>query len=327
MEPGALSDVLATLRLTQHPDLLIGLSVSDDAAVYRLNGDTALVQTVDFFPPIVDDPYTFGAIAAANALSDVYAMGAKPILALAIAGFPRDLDQTVIHAILQGGADKVAEAGAVLAGGHTIADNEPKYGLCVTGVVHPNRVTPKANAQAGDLIYLTKPLGTGIITTAIKRNQGDQAHLEAAIASMTMLNKRAAEHIATVGMVHSVTDVTGFGLLGHAAEIARNSDVGLQFDHTALPLLDGALEYAQQGIAPGGLQSNRRFVERDDGVTYATYVAEPYKLIMHDPQTSGGLLIVIPPDHAERLEAEFAKHGDSLWRIGEVREQHGIFIC
>lgn len=198
MGPGALSTILAGLRLPTHPNLLIGLDVSDDAAVYRLSESSALVQTVDFFPPIVDDPYTFGAIAAANALSDIYAMGAKPILALAIAGFPSDLPADTIQAILQGGADKVAEAGAVVAGGHTVIDQEPKYGLCVTGLVDPARITPKANAQVGDRILLTKPVGTGLITTAGKRGLATQADLDSAILSMLTLNKYAAELALTV---------------------------------------------------------------------------------------------------------------------------------
>jgi selenide, water dikinase len=184
MGPGALSAVLAGLRVPSHPDLLIGLDVSDDAAVYRINDTTAMVQTVDFFPPIVDDPYTYGAIAAANALSDVYAMGGRPVLALAIAGFPDDLPHTIIQAILQGGADKVAEAGAVLGGGHTVVDKEPKYGLSVTGLIDPRRITPKANAQVGDRLLLTKPLGTGLITTAAKQDRASDAHLQAAISSI-----------------------------------------------------------------------------------------------------------------------------------------------
>src|SRR5437867_3774416 len=193
MGPAALAQVLRSLILPDHPNLLVGLRVSDDAAVYRIADDLALVQTVDFFPPIVDDPYTFGAIAAANALSDVYAMGGRPILALAIAGFPEDLPAPTISAILQGGADKVAEAGAVVAGGHTVVDKEPKYGLCVTGLVHPSRVTAKANARPGDVLLLTKPLGTGVITTAHKRGIVAAEHLAGAVASMLRLNRRAAE--------------------------------------------------------------------------------------------------------------------------------------
>src|SRR6185295_16944401 len=244
MGPGALAQVLRSLTLPSHPNLLIGLEVSDDAAVYRIADDLALVQTVDFFPPIVDDPYTFGAIAAANALSDVYAMGGRPILALAIAGFPEDLPAATISAILQGGADKVAEAGAVVAGGHTVVDKEPKYGLCVTGLVHPDRVTAKAHARPGDVLLLTKPLGTGVITTAHKRGEAADEHLRAAVASMLRLNRRAAE-IAAGANPHGATDITGFGLLGHAGELARNSGVGIEIAIERVPLLHGALDYAR----------------------------------------------------------------------------------
>jgi len=325
MGPGALSTVLAALRLPTSPRLLIGLEVSDDAAVYQLNDDTALVQTVDFFPPIVDDPYTFGAIAAANALSDIYAMGARPALALAVAGFPDDLDPAIITAIMQGGADKVAEAGAVLAGGHTVTDREPKYGLCVTGTVHPARVTPKANARPGDVLLLTKPLGTGLITTAAKREQADPAHLDAAVASMLLLNRRAAELAQAVG-VHSATDITGFGLLGHAAEVARNSGVGLHVAAGALPLLPGALEYARAGIAPGGLGRNRAFLEADGYVRYAPGVEEAHRLLLFDPQTSGGLLLALPPEPAAELQRRCAEAGQGCWAIGTVTEAPGIQV-
>ncbi|NJM08060.1 selenide, water dikinase SelD [Candidatus Gracilibacteria bacterium] len=325
MGPGALSDVLSSLRLPAHPDLLIGLDVSDDAAVYRLPDGSALVQTVDFFPPIVDDPYTFGAIAAANALSDVYAMGGRPILALAVAGFPEDLPSEVIRAILQGGADKVAEAGAVVAGGHTVVDKEPKYGLCVTGLVDPARVTPKANAQPGDVLLLTKALGTGLITTAAKQERASAEHLAAAVASMLMLNRRAAE-IAARFVVHSATDITGFGLLGHAAEIARNSTVGLHIESRALPVLPGALEYAAAGIAPGGLHRNRAYLETNGYTRYAATFDQARKPLLFDPQTSGGLLIVLTPDEAARLEAAFAETDQACWRIGAVTQGAGIVV-
>ncbi len=317
MGPGALSTILSGLKLPSHPDLLIGLDVSDDAAVYRINDTSALVQTVDFFPPIVDDPYTFGAIAAANALSDVYAMGGKPILALAIAGFPEDLPADIIQAIMQGGADKVAEAGAVIAGGHTIVDQEPKYGLCVTGMVDPARITAKAHAQVGDILLLTKPLGTGIITTASKRGLATQEHLNTAIASMLRLNKQAAE-LAASFEIHSATDITGFGLLGHSAEIARNSSVGLRFRAADLPFLPGALEYAQAGIAPGGLGRNREFLERDGYVTIHDSVEPARRQLLYDPQTSGGLLIVMPATTAMAYQNACLQAGQDCWAIGEV---------
>jgi selenide, water dikinase len=325
MGPGALSNVLAALQLPDHPDLLIGLDVSDDAAVYRINETSALVQTVDFFPPIVDDAYTYGAIAAANALSDVYAMGGRPIMALVVAAFPEDLPRDLTLAILQGGADKVAEAGAVIAGGHTVMDKEPKYGLCVTGLIAPDKVTPKANAQPGDVLLLTKPLGTGVITTAIKRGVGLPKHLDAAVASMLRLNKQAAE-IAQHVTVHSATDITGFGLLGHAAEIARNSGVGLRFSAEALPLLPGALDYARQTIVPGGLYRNQQFLEQNGYLRYGDGIDPGHKLLLFDPQTSGGLLIVLPPDAADELERRYAEAEQPCWRIGEVLPGAGIEI-
>lgn len=305
--------------------MLIGLEVSDDAAVYQLDEHTALVQTVDFFPPIVDDPYSFGAIAAANALSDVYAMGGRPILALAIAAFPEDLDPTITAAILQGGADKVAEAGAVIAGGHTVVDREPKYGLCVTGLVDPARVTAKAGAQPGDVLLLTKPLGTGLVTTAAKRGEALELHLTAATTSMLRLNRRAAELVADVE-VHAATDVTGFGLLGHAAEMARHSGVGLRVASAALPLLPGALAYGRAAIAPGGLVRNRRYLEAEGYVRYQGDVEEALRLLLFDPQTSGGLLLAVAPPVADELLQRFAAAGEPCWSIGEVIAGTGIEV-
>jgi selenide, water dikinase len=317
--------LLATLRLPTNPNLLIGLEVSDDAAVYQLDERNALVQTVDFFPPIVDDPYSFGAIAAANALSDIYAMGARPIMALAIAGFPEDLDPAIMAAIMQGGADKVAEAGAVVAGGHTVVDREPKYGLCVTGLIDPAHLTAKIGAQAGDQLLLTKPLGTGLVTTAIKWGEGDEADLAAAITSMLRMNRRAAELAATVE-VHAATDITGFGLLGHAAEIARHSRVGLQIEAAALPLLPGALAYARRSIAPGGLQRNRDHLEATGYVQYAPEVETAYRLLLSDPQTSGGLLFALPPPAAAALQAACAAAGEPCALIGSVVAGQGIRV-
>lgn len=307
------------------PQLLVGLAVSDDAAVYQLDAGTALVQTVDFFPPIVDDPYTFGAIAAANALSDVYAMGGRPILALAIAGFPEDLDPTLMAAILQGGADKVAEAGAVVGGGHTVIDREPKYGLCVTGLIDPARITAKVGAQPGDQILLTKPLGTGLVTTAIKWGEGEASDLEAAVISMLQLNRQAAELAADLP-VSAATDVTGFGLLGHAAEIARHSGVGLRLQASAIPALPGALTYARRGIAPGGLTRNRQYLEADGYVTYLAPVEEAYRMLLNDPQTSGGLLMVLAPTAAAELRTRYAAAEQACWLIGTVEAEPGIRV-
>lgn len=325
MGPGALSDVLAGLRLQGHANLIIGLDVSDDAAVWRVSDELALVQTVDFFPPIVDDPYAYGAIAAANALSDIYAMGGAPAMALVIAAFPADLPAPIIQAILQGGADKAAEAGAVIGGGHTVVDKEPKYGLCATGFVHPDRITPKGGAVAGDRLLLTKPLGTGAITTAIKRGKGDQAHLAAAVESMLLLNRAAAELARGAG-VHGATDITGFGLLGHAAELARNSQTGLRIESASLPLLPGALDYARAGIVPGGLANNRAFVEQSRAVRYAPGIDQGRQLLLFDPQTSGGLLFALPPAAAAELRARFAAAGHGCWEIGEVTADETIAI-
>lgn len=328
MGPGALTQVLEAVSFVTHPDLLIGLGMRDDAAVYRLSDEQALVQTVDFFAPIVDDPYTFGAIAAANALSDVYAMGGTPLTALAIAGFPAELAPATIQAILQGGADKVAEAGAVVVGGHTVVDQEPKYGLCVTGLVHPARITPKANAQPGDVLLLSKPLGTGIISTALKRGQVQQAQVQAAVDSMLQLNRAVAALAQQLpqGSIHSATDVTGYGLLGHASEIARNSKVGLQISIGALPLLPGAFDYAEADIAPGGLFRNKDYVEQEGYVRYATALSRGQTLLLFDPQTSGGLLLVLPPAAATELQQRSAAAGFPLWRIGAVQAGSGIEI-
>jgi len=325
MGPGALAQVLRSLTLPTSPNLLIGLDVKDDAAVYQIASDLALVQTVDFFPPIVDDPYTFGAIAAANALSDIYAMGGRPVLALAIAGFPEDMPPATIGAILQGGADKVAEAGAVVAGGHTVIDQEPKYGLCVTGLVHPNRVTAKAHARPGDVLLLTKPLGTGVITTAHKRGLVRTTDLAEAVASMAKLNRRAAE-LAGGSTLHSATDVTGYGLLGHAAELAGNSDVGLRIALGEVPLLPGALDYAGQGIFPGGLGRNREYLLSEGVVRLAEDLAPAHTQLLFDPQTSGGLLFAVPANAEAALRERFAVAGEPIWRIGEVVAGQGIDV-
>jgi selenide,water dikinase len=321
--PGALASVLATLRTPAHPQVLVGLAESDDAAVYQLNNDTALVQTVDFFPPIVDDPYTYGAIAAANALSDVYAMGGKPVLALAIAAFPDNLDQSIISAILQGGIDKATEAGAVVVGGHTVTDREPKYGLCVTGLIDPQRIITKAGARPGDRLFLSKPLGTGIITTAAKRDAVNEADLNTAIESMVTLNRRMAELMEQVE-IHAATDVTGYGLLGHAGEIARQSNVSLRIDARAVPVLPGVLAYAEAGMIPGGLRRNLEFAA--SFTTFAPTLPPVYQLLLADPQTSGGLLIAAPPQAATVLQALCAAVGQPIWEIGEVIGGSGLIV-
>lgn len=325
MGPGALAQVLRSLNVPSDPALLVGLDSGDDAAVFRLSDDSALVQTVDFFPPIVDDPYTFGAIAAANALSDVYAMGGRPLLALAIAGFPEDMPLAVITAIMQGGADKVAEAGAVLAGGHTVIDQEPKYGLCVTGLVHPARVIAKAGARPGDRLLVTKPLGTGVITTAHKRDRVDERHLDEAVRSMLRLNRRAAEIASECG-VRSGTDVTGFGLLGHAAELARNSGVGLRIAADRVPLLPGALDYARERFTPGGLERNRAYLLAGGYVRLADDLAQERVALLFDPQTSGGLLVALQDADARELRRRLDAAGEPCWEIGVAVEGEGIVV-
>lgn len=327
MGPGTLTQVLRSLTLPSHPDLLVGLDIRDDAAVYRVADDQALVQTVDFFPPIVDDPYTFGAIAATNALSDVYAMGGKPILALAIAGFPEQFPPDIISAILQGGADKVAEAGAVVAGGHTTVDAEPKYGLCVTGLIHPDRILTKAHAQPGDQLLLTKPLGTGIVTTAHKRGVVEEDHLEAATASMLRLNRKTAETAMSSDLtIHGMTDITGYGLLGHAHELAQNSQVQLVIDLARVPILPGTLTYARDGIVPGGLNRNRDYLLNNHFVSLDNTLEVAHTSILFDPQTSGGLLIAVPPTSMSKMQEKLHAIGELFWEIGEIRKGEGIII-
>lgn len=314
---------LADRTTGHHPDLLVGLAVPDDAAVYRLNAEQAVVLTVDFFAPLVDDPYAYGAIAAANAMGDVYAMGGEVVLALNIAAFPEDMAADTIAAILRGGDDKVQEAGGVLAGGHTIIDAEPKYGLCVFGLVHPERVLTKAGAQPGDAVYLTKPLGTGIVTTAAMRDAASPAHLAAAIESMTQLNRHASHIVREVG-VHALTDVTGYSLLGHAYETAAASRAALRIRASAVPLLPGALDYAAAGIVTGGAGRNRKYLAGKARV--APGIPAPLEHVLFDPQTSGGLLFVIPPASAPEAEARFGAAGLPLWRIGEVAEGSGVEV-
>jgi len=322
--------VLAHVTPHQHPDLLVGLEKSDDAAVYRLNAEQAVIQTVDFFPPIVDDPYLYGAVAAANAMSDVYAMGGQVLLALNVAGFPRDFPRDVIGRIFQGGADKVAEAGAVLAGGHTVMDKEPKYGLCVTGLVHPGRVMVKGGLAPGHRLYLSKPLGTGVITTAAKGDRAAQPHVKEAVQSMTRLNRGVAEILQELG-VRGCTDVTGFGFLGHASEMVRASGCGIRVVAEAVPLLSGAIEYAERGFLAGGLGRNRAFlnglVEGGAlGLAIAATVPTAVADLLFDSETSGGLFFSVAPEHAPEVATRFAARGESVWEIGEVIPEVAIHI-
>jgi selenide, water dikinase len=273
------------LPRVQHPDVLVGFDTCDDAGVFRISPDLALVQTVDFFTPIVDDAYTFGAIAAANSLSDVYAMGGKPMSALSILCYPGKGDIDTLKDILRGGSDKMAEAGCVILGGHSVADDEIKFGFAVTGTVHPDRVWTNAGAKPGDVLVLTKALGTGVISTALKRGIADPGHVEAAVRSMLTLNRAPA-------VAHGCTDITGFGLLGHGREMALGSKVTLEIDVDAVPLLPGALDYARAGAVPGGSKNNREFVW--SCVDSSRDLPPEVEALLYDPQTSGGLLISTP---------------------------------
>lgn len=307
----------------EHPDLLIGLGAPDDAAVYRLNDELALIQTVDFFTPIVDTPYEYGAIAAANALSDVYAMGGEVVFALNIAAFPPDLPATVLAEILRGGADVVRSVGAAIAGGHTIQDKEPKYGLAVTGIVHPQRIMTKGGARAGDVLLLTKPLGTGTITTALKRDLVTAEHLAAAVESMTRLNRVAAS-AARIADAVAVTDITGFGLIGHALEMADAAKRRFRIHFAALPWLPGATNYAEAWVFAGGAHNNHTFYNAR--VTYTRAVADWQETLLHDPQTSGGLLVATPPDRVTAFTDYCTAHKQAAWVIGDVTEGEGIEI-
>jgi len=304
------------------PDLLVGLSSPDDAAVYRLNDKSALIFTTDFFTPVVDDPYTYGAIAAANAMSDVYAMGGEVLMALSIAAFPAKLPASVIGEIMRGAGEKVAEAGGVIAGGHTIEDNEPKFGLAVVGMVDPARVTTKGGARPGDQLLLTKPLGVGIITTAAKGDAAEPAHLEAAIQSMLQLNQRAAQLAGQV-TVHAMTDITGHGLLGHGYEMASLSGVRLRFGWDRLPFLPGATDFAELSLFPGGSCRNQGTFGRH--VSFGG-LEEEMQMLLFTPETSGGLLIALRPGDADRLEALCHEAGQAVWRVGEALDGEGIEV-
>lgn len=290
--------MLANLNLKPDANLLVGASTSDDAAVYRLNSEMALISTVDFFTPMLDDPYSFGQVAAANALSDVYAMGGSPFLALNIVAFPRCLSLGVLEAILRGGADKVAEAGARLAGGHSIADDSPKYGLAVNGLAHPGKIWTNSGARPGDALVLTKPLGSGIICTAIKGGLAKAQEVEAITQIMTALNAPAAE-LARELDVHSCTDITGFGLAGHLAEMMAASQTRAEVDFDALPLVPGVVDHAAMGMVPGGTHRNRQY--NQDLVKYDRELSGAQIDILFDPQTSGGLLFSLTQEDARKL--------------------------
>jgi selenide,water dikinase len=308
---------------TDYPDLLVGLGEPDDAAVWRLDEDRALVVTTDFFTPVVDDAYDYGAIAAANSLSDIYAMGGKPFLALNVAALPPDLPPEVSGEILRGGAEKARQAGVVIAGGHTVQDKEPKYGLIALGFIDPARMITKSGAQVGDKLVISKPLGFGTTTTALKNGKADPNDVAEVVEWMQRLNNGAAE-LAEEFEVRGGTDITGFGLLGHAYEIASASGVGLRFSYGKIPILAGARRYAQEWIFPGGSTDNRAFF--GSHVKFDPQIDEPSQMLLFDAQTSGGLLLSVDPENLEPMLARAAETEETLWQVGEVVAGEGIEV-
>ena len=312
-----LDSVLGKLARQHDPNVLVGFDTADDAGVYQLTPELALVQTVDFFTPIVDDPYVFGQIAATNSLSDVYAMGGKPISALAMVCFPENGDVKVLEEMLSGGLSKMIEAGCTVIGGHSIRDDEIKLGYAVTGTIHPQRVLANSAARPGDRLLFTKAIGTGVISTAIKRGTADFAWIRAAVRSMTTLNKAAAEVISSGSYeVHSMTDVTGFGLIGHTREMVIGSKVSVRIRASQVPLIAGALECVRAGNVPGGLKANRQFAE--GCVEVASEVPQELVTLLYDPQTAGGLLIAVAVGDVERLASDLRNAGVDAVEIGEV---------
>ena len=314
---GVLAQLLEGIKVHSDPNLLVGFDKSDDASVYKISDDLALVQTVDFFPPIADDPYTFGQIAAVNALSDVYAMGGEPKLALNIMCIPEDMPKEAVHQMLRGGYDKVYEAGALITGGHSILDPEPKYGLCVTGFVHPDHILTNSGARPGDVLLLTKPIGIGVLTTAQKAEILSEEGEKLALSLMTTLNKAARDAMVKYN-VHACTDVTGFGLLGHCFEMAEGSDVEVTIDVGGVDFIPEALTLARSGILPAGMYRNRTYAEPGvDGGDIELALQD----LLYDPQTAGGLLMSVAPDDADALFGELQKTVPSAQRIGTV----GVF--
>ncbi len=319
--PADLQQVIRTLPPAEpDPNLLVGLDTSDDAGVYKLTEELALVQTVDFFTPIVDDPYSFGQVAAANALSDIYAMGGKPLTVLNIVAFPiKKLDKSVLADILRGAGDKVREAGATLVGGHSIDDNEPKFGLAVTGLVHPSKAKTNAGAKPGDRLILTKPIGVGILTTSIKKDALSADEVARVTSVMTTLNKKAAE-IMEPYEVHGCTDVTGFGLLGHAAEMAKGSGVGLRIGRAQVPVLPRVRELAEAGFVPGGTKNN--FAHLEGTISFEDGIDQIDQYILCDAVTSGGLLIAVAEEKAEALLSDLVQAGVEASLVGEAVAEH-----
>lgn len=312
---------MCDLPLIQDPNLLTGFEHAEDAGVYKLSAELALVQTVDFFTPTVDDPFVFGQIAAVNALNDIYAMGARPLTAMNIVCFPiKTMDKNILKEVLRGGLDKMREAGVLLIGGHSVEDNEIKYGLSVTGVVHPDKVLFNRGARAGDKLVLTKPLGTGIISTAVKAEEASPEQMKQTINSMTSLNKKAADIMIGENNIHSCTDITGFGLLGHACEMIEGSDTGLRINSAAVPVFAGVRELMETGFVPGGLYRNRNFrinqVEKEQ--TCPDWIFD----LLFDPQTAGGLFFSLSGDCAQKVVEKMRGSGIGAAVVGEVVSQH-----
>lgn len=318
-----MAQVLCHIPKNVDPNLLVGIDTSDDGAVYKINDDTAIIQTVDFFTPVVDDPYVFGQIAAANSISDIYAMGGDPKLAMNIIAFPNCLSTDVMTEILKGGNDKVLEAGALIVGGHTVEDDEPKYGLTVTGFIHPKDVVTNSNAKENDYLILTKPLGIGILNTAIKADMASDDGYKEAVRTMTTLNKKAKDAMMDVG-VNSCTDVTGFGLLGHGLEMAKGSNKTIKLDSDKIHFIKEAYELANMGIIPEGAYKNKSFI--GDNVKISENVEEPLKDIMFDPQTSGGLLISVSPEKKDALMEKLKTIDTEYKIIGRVLEKKEHYI-
>lgn len=318
LAPGSLRTVLDSLPPQTDPNLLVGFDTSDDAGVYRIDDRTALVQTVDFFTPMVDDPFTYGQIAAANALSDVYAMGGRPLTALAVVCFPQDGDMEVLGQIMRGGLDKMSEAGCTVLGGHTVRDVEMKFGYAVTGLIDPARVFTNAGALPGDILVITKALGTGVITTALKQGKSKESWVNAAVQSMTTLNKAAAAVLSQFDGIHALTDVTGFGLMGHGREMAMGGGVTLEIETGKVPRLDGALDAIALGAIPAGLHANRDYAECIVSDAPLSAIPEQLRTLMYDPQTSGGLLISVAQQEADALVASLRAAGLPAQIIGRV---------
>jgi selenide, water dikinase len=336
LSPSVLDAILKRLPATHDPNVIVGFETSDDAAVYQLTDDLAIVQTVDFFTPIVDDPFLFGQVAAANSLSDVYAMGGRPISALTIVAFPASRPPEILEEILRGGLAKMTEAKCSVVGGHSIRDEEPKFGYAVTGVIDPRKVWKNVGARPGDVLLFTKAIGTGVISTALKQEKALPGWVDAATASMTWLNRDAAEALHDVEdgaarnghdgghPLHAVTDVTGFGLLGHAREMAIGSGISMRIDHTRVAYLPGAIDAARGGFFSGGLENNREFLE--GCVQFESSVHEAFRALLLDPQTSGGLLAAVTPESADSAIAAFKRRGIDARAIGEAHPKHSPLI-